>query len=215
MAKKDKKSDTAKAKSRRREAEPDEDEDEEEEAPRRRRSSSKSGGSVKIDMREANTGGGRVRLPEGDYKVKIVKAEKGLTRDGDKTQLIVSYEILDGPGKTKGKTLKDYMTITAKSAYRVGQLLDACGIKWSAKIIELPLNKLKGKELGITVHDGDPYKGKIKSEIGDWLDAETIDGILEGEDDEDEDDDEDDDEDEDEDDDEDEDLDEFDDDDEL
>jgi hypothetical protein len=190
----------------------------EDEAPRRSKSSSKGSGTIKIDMREAKSGGGRVRLPEGDYKVKITKVSKGMTKDGDKSKIIVTYEILEGVSdKVKGKSLTDHMVITPKSAYRVGQLLDACGVKWSAKVIELPLDKLKGKTLGITVHDGDPYNNRVTSEIGDWLDEDTIDGILEGGPDEEEDDDEDDDDDddEDEDEDEDEDLENFDEDDEL
>jgi hypothetical protein len=185
-------------------------------AKAKRSSKSSDGGTVKIDFREATKGGGqRVRLPEGDYKVQIAKAERSKSQSGN-TQIKVTYKIL-APEKAEGKTLVDYMTLSAKAAYRVGNLLDAIGVKWSAKVMELPLGKLKGKTLGVTVHDGDPYKGRVKSEIGDWLDEETIDGILEGTDEEelDEDEDEDDvDEDEDEDeDDDDEDLDELDDDD--
>ena len=118
---------------------------------------------------------GSQRLPEGDYKVTIKKAEKGENQNSGNAQLIITYEVISD--EQKGKTVKDYMAVTEKALWRIGNLLDAVGMKWSQKTINIPLDKLEGKELGVTLVD-DEYAGKIKSKIADFLDEETIDGIL-------------------------------------
>lgn len=168
------------------------DEDDEPTGRRRRSSSSSnnSGGSFKVDFRDATSGGGSRRFPEGDYKVKITKAERSKSQAGN-SQIKVTYEFVE-PEKYEGKTLIDYLTLTRKAAWRIGNLFDAVGIKWSQKVMEFKTGKLIGKELGITLAD-DEYNKKIRSKVADYLDLETIDSILSGGDvDDDEDEDEDD-----------------------
>jgi uncharacterized protein DUF669 len=165
-------------------------EDDEDVAPRRRRSRNGggSGGSFKVDFRDAQSGGAR-RFPEADYKVKIAKAERSKSQQGN-SQIKVTYEFIE-PEKYEGKTLVDYLTLTRKAAWRIGNLFDAVGIKWSQKVMEFKTSKLIGKELGITLAD-DTYNGRVRSKVADYLDLETINSILSGEDvDEDEDEDED------------------------
>lgn len=128
----------------------------------------KGAGDIILDMTNVESGGSR-RFPEGDYVVEITKVEKGTSQYGN-SQLIVTYTITEG--KFEGKTIKDYMQLTEKSLWRVGNLLDAVGIKWSKKKFKLPSDDLLGKELGVTLTD-DEYNGKIKSKISDFLDEET------------------------------------------
>jgi len=165
--------------------------DDDEPTTRRRRSSSNGGGkggSFKVDFRDAQSGGSR-RFPEADYKVKIAKAERSQSQQGN-AQIKVTFEMIE-PEKYEGKTLVDYLTLTRKAAWRIGNLFDAVGIKWSQKIMEFKTSKLVGQELGITLAD-DSYNGRVRSKVADYLDLETIEGILSGEDvDDDEDDDED------------------------
>jgi phosphopantothenoylcysteine synthetase/decarboxylase len=176
-------------------------------AKKSKKSSSSGTGSkrtLKLNMSKVDKGGGggRIRIPEDDYKVKIVKVEKGENKNSGNAELRVTHQIISD--EQKGKKIKDYMTLTEAALWRVGNLLDAVGMKWSQKVINIPLDKLEGKVLGITVID-DEYKKKISSKIADFLDEETIDGILEGDDEDDDDVDDDDELDEDEDEDEDED----------
>jgi len=167
---------------------------EDDDAPVTRR---QSRDTVRVDMREAQSGG-RSRYPEDDYKVKIIKAEKGVSKKSGNSQIIVTYEFIE-PEKFAGKTFKDYFALTPKAAWRVGNLLDAVDLKWSQKVMDIRLSKLQDKVLGITIVDGDPYNGKVSSKVADYLDEETINDMLEGSEDIDEDEDVDEDEDEDED----------------
>lgn len=153
----------------------------EDETPRRKRRTTK-GSTVKIDLRDAESGGKR-RFPEGDYKVKVSKAERTTSQNGT-SQIKVTFEMLE-PEKFEGQTLNDYLALTRKAAWRIGNLFDAVGIKWSQKVMEFNTGKLIGKELGITLTDN-TWNGKITSKVADYLDTETIDGILSGEDIEDE-----------------------------
>lgn len=165
-------------------------EDDEDEAPRR-----KKGGNLtaKIDLRDATPGGGRVRVPEGDYHVKVTGLKKEVNKNSGNTQVKVSFTIV-APEKYEGKVITDFLTLTRKAAFRSGMVFDAVGIKWSQKITEFNFGKLMGKELGVTVYD-DEWKKRISSKVADYMDLETVQGILEGTDDEDEDLDEDEDED--------------------
>lgn len=149
----------------------------------------KKADTVTLDGKKMKEGGGSRRVPEGDYKVKITKAVREVNPNTDNTQIKLTLDILDGP-KSSG-TIIDYLTLTEKAMFRVGNLLDALGMNYPGKAFKLPLDKLVGKEFGVTMAD-DEYNGKIKSKSADYLDLETINGILDGSDVEDEDEDEDD-----------------------
>lgn len=137
----------------------------------------KSGGVVTIDgAKAAEGGGGGKRVPEGDYLVKITDTKRGESQSGN-AQIIMTLSIQDGP--KKNGDIRDYLTLTEAALWRVGALLDAIGMKYPKKAFKLDIGKLLGKELGVTVAD-DEYNGKIKSKVVDFLDLETIKGILEG-----------------------------------
>ena len=171
----------------------------------------KSGGSIKLNMKGVEKGRKAQRFPEGEYKVKILKAEKDVNQNSGNSSLKLTMEIVE-PKSFAGKTITDYLTLTPKAMFRVGWVLDACGIKWSSKLLTLDLAKFKGKVIGIALFD-DEYNGKIRSKIADYYSEDEVDGYLkaadddadedededldEDEDDEDEDDDDDEDEDED------------------
>jgi Protein of unknown function (DUF669) len=153
------------------------------------------------------TEGGPVRVKEGDYKVKIIKAERGESNAGN-TMITFTYEFLEG--KAKGKQIKDRVPLTEKAWFRLYNIV--CAIKGEEvpkKAMKVNVSKLVGKEMGITVED-DEYENKIYSSVASYLDLETLEGASSDDEDEDDEDEDDEDEDEDEDDDEDEDLDEVD-----
>jgi hypothetical protein len=151
---------------------------------------------LRVDMSKVQAGGGRIRVPEDDYQVKIIKAVKGTTQN-DKQKLACTMKIVAGPTGV-GKEFVDNIVLQENTLWRLANLLDAVAIKWSPKEIALPLDKLVGKELGVTLVDN-VYNGRTTSQVGDYLDLETIKSLLAG-DDADEDDDSEDDDDEDDDD---------------
>jgi hypothetical protein len=140
-------------------------------------------GTIRIPKAD-DSGGGRVRVPEGDYRVKVIKIKEDESKSGNE-MLVVDYKGLDG--KLKGKKLRDYMTLTPKSAWKIREMIAACGVKVPDSMFDLPYKKLVGKELAVTVED-DEYENKISSKIRDYIDLETY---AEAEEDEDEEDDED------------------------
>lgn len=162
--------------------------DDEDMAPRRKKSSG-GGGVVKLDLRKTEHGKkGGYRYPEGEYKLKITKAERKSSQSGN-TQIVLQCEIVE-PEKYAGKPLIDRLTLTEKAMFRVGWLLDAVGIKWSNAVVDFPLKKLVGKIVGVQLYD-DEYQGKVSSKVAEYYSEEEIDEFLEDED-EDEEDDEDD-----------------------
>lgn len=149
-----------------------------------------SSGTLRIDFsKEVEGGGGGVRIPENDYKGQIVKIKKIRSSEKDTPGLAVTVKVTEG--KFKGKKLTDRLWITPKSLWRVRSLLEALGLSVPKKVVNIPIKKIIGKEVGMTVIDDEPYNGRIKSKIGDFVDLETL-ADLDDEDDEDFDEDEDD-----------------------
>lgn len=150
----------------------------------------KSGGSadvISVDFsKEVEGGGGGIRLPENDYKIKIIKVKKIRSSEKDTPGIAVTVKVAEG--KFEGKKLTDRLWLTPKSLWRVRSLLESLGLSVPKKVVNIPTKGLVGKELGATVIDDDPYNGRIKSKIGDFIDLETLADLDDDEDDEDDDD---------------------------
>ena len=141
----------------------------------------KSGDTIRLDFsKEVEGGGGGIRLPENDYKGKIVKIKKIRASEKDTPGLAVTIKITEG--KFSGKKITDRLWITPKSLWRVRSMLEALGVSVPKKAINLPTKKLIGKELGVTIIDDEPYQGRIKSKIGDFIDLETLSDLYDDED---------------------------------
>lgn len=140
-----------------------------------------SSDTIRLDFgKEVEGGGGGIRLPENDYKGKILKIKKIRASEKDTPGLAVTIKITDG--KFSGKKITDRLWITPKSLWRIRSMLEALGLTVPKKAINLPTKKLIGKELGITVIDDEPYQGRIKSKIGDFVDLETLADLYDDED---------------------------------
>ena len=136
-------------------------------------------GQIVVDFSKANSTGGRIRLPEGDYKVKVRKVSHDTSKNGN-PMLIWDFEIIEG--KHRGKVLHERTMLMENSYWRLKQLLEAMGITVPSKRVALDLARYPGKELGVTVVDDEPYEGRINSKISDYVDIDVV-----GEEDEDED----------------------------
>lgn len=163
---------------------------------------------VELDFGETESRGGKKRsggrkhYPEGDYAVKITRAEVGKSPEKGTPQVSVTFQFT--AGKLKGKDITDQFYLSEKALWRFRNLLEAAGIKVPSKAVKVKMSMLKGKTLAITLED-EEYDEKMQSRVTDTfalseLDADDDTEIESDDDDESEDDDEDEDEDEDEDD---------------
>lgn len=153
---------------------------------KRRKTSSNNSDVVTIDFRrEVEGGGAGVRIPENDYAAKIVKAKFERSAEKDTPGIRITFKITEG--KYSGKKVPDSLWITPRSLWRIRSLLEALGVEVPKSILKLPLKPLVGKDLGITVTDDEPYNGRIKSRVSDFLDLETLNDEVEDEEEEEED----------------------------
>lgn len=150
---------------------------------------------IPVDFAKAQGGGGNKRYPEGDYKVKFIDWKIVSKRDDpDSKGVQAFFTILEG--KYKGQKISDRLWLQDNTLFRIRLFLEAMDVTVPEKKANVNFEKYVGNELGVTLVDNE-YNGRTTSQVGDYIDLETLAGADE-EDDEDEDE-EDDDEDEDED----------------
>jgi hypothetical protein len=132
----------------------------------------KQKGAVRVPMSQEVKGQGRVRIPEGDYKMKV-KSVKQATSEKGNPMLVWTFELIDH--KKAGATFRDYAPLTPKALWKLRSILEAMGAKVPDKDFNLTLKKYLGKELGVTVID-EEYENKMYSRIDDYMDLETLAG---------------------------------------
>jgi hypothetical protein len=123
-----------------------------------------------VDFTGVNAGG-RVRVPEGDYRVQVKSVKHDTSKDGN-PMLVWEFEIVDG--KHKGKVLKDYTSLSPKALWKLKQVLEAMGVTVPNKRVALRLERYAGVQLGVTTVD-DEYEGKISSKVGDYINEDVLD----------------------------------------
>lgn len=142
---------------------------------------------ITLDGTKMQSTGGSVRVPEGDYRAKIKKIQQTETKQGDESMLVLTYTIVDG--KYKGKSIVDRIVLRESVFWKLRQVLEALGKKVPNKAFKVDIDKLVGGEVAITVVDGEPYKNRIQSEIGDVQSVDILDADDEDEEEESDDDD--------------------------
>lgn len=92
----------------------------------------------------------------------------------------VALEFTDG--KYKGQVwdgMRTRMYLTDSSLWKIRSFLEAMGVTVPKKKANVNFAKYYGKELAVSVVDGEPYNGRISSEMGDFLDMDTYRGADE------------------------------------
>lgn len=105
------------------------------------------------------------RVPEGTYKVIVDDVEPDTAKSGN--PMVNVWFRIHG-GDYDGQTITDRLVLTEKSMFRVVGFLQALGIKTPKKRLSLDISKFVGRSMEITVRDGDPYNGRIKSEVSGY-----------------------------------------------
>lgn len=102
------------------------------------------------------------RIAEGTYRVVVEDAEMDKSKAGN--QMINVWFRVQG-GDFDGATVTDRLVLTEKSLFRVVGFMQAIGLPTPKKRLQLSLSQFMNKTLDITVEDGEPYNGRVKSEV--------------------------------------------------
>lgn len=115
-------------------------------------------------------------IPEGNYTVVVEDAEtttstKVNADTGKPSPGVILYlRVLDG--EYAGATLVDRLWITPKSRFRIVGFMQAIGLPTPRKKLKVNLKHFIGQTLNVAVEDGEPYNGRVKSEVRGFFKAE-------------------------------------------
>ena len=97
---------------------------------------------------------GNVRIPEGRYRA-------------GNTMIKVWMRVLGG--EHDGAIILDRLTLTDKAMFRVVGFMQGIGIKTPKKKLQINLKTFLKRQADIEVVDGEPYNGRIRSEIAQYI----------------------------------------------
>lgn len=109
---------------------------------------------------------GNVRIPEGRYRAIVDDVDLDKSRAGN-TMIKVWMRVLGG--EHDGAIILDRLTLTDKAMFRVVGFMQGIGIKTPKKKLQINLNTFLNRQADIEVVDGEPYNGRIKSEIAQYI----------------------------------------------
>lgn len=104
----------------------------------------------------------------GTYHAEVSDFEETTSRAGN-VMFVVYLEIIEGPHA--GQQIIDRLPQTEKAMFRSAAFLQALGVKIAKKKIALNPKSLIGRPVDIVVEDGEPYNGRVKSEVREYLRA--------------------------------------------
>ena len=104
----------------------------------------------------------------GTYHVEVSDFEETTSKAGN-AMFVVYLEITSGPHA--GQQIIDRLPQTEKAMFRSAAFLQALGVKITKKRISLNPKSLIGRPVDIVVEDGEPYNGRVKSEVREYLRA--------------------------------------------
>ena len=107
-------------------------------------------------------------IAPGTYHAEVSDFEETTSKAGN-TMFVVYLEITEGP--QAGQQIIDRLPQTEKAMFRSAAFLQALGVKIAKKRIALNPKSLIGRPVDIVVEDGDPYNGRVKSEVREYLRA--------------------------------------------
>lgn len=109
---------------------------------------------------------GNVRIPEGRYRAIVDDVDLDKSRAGN-TMIKVWMRVLGG--EHDGAVILDRLTLTDKAMFRVVGFMQGIGIKTPKKKLQINLGTFLNRQADIEVVDGEPYNGRIRSEIAQYI----------------------------------------------
>lgn len=137
-----------------------------------------------VDFGDIEDGGGaRVRVPEGDYRVKIKSVKFQNSQAGNP---MFVWTLVGVEGKLKGKELTEYTALTKKALWKLRDLMEATvgkapgGQVNTRKLLDHCKKNIVGQEVGVTLQDDEYTNEKnktfISSKIQDYISIEDLNG---------------------------------------
>lgn len=111
---------------------------------------------------------GSALVPAGTYHARVNDFGETESKAGN-AMFVVYLEITSGP--YAGKQIIDRLPQTEKAMFRSAAFLQALGVKIAKKRIALNPKSLIGRPVDILVEDGEPFNGRVKSEVREYLRA--------------------------------------------
>ena len=102
----------------------------------------------------------------GTYHAEVSDFEETTSKAGN-AMFVVYLEITEGAHA--GQQIIDRLPQTEKAMFRSAAFLQALGVKIAKKKIALNPRALIGRPVDIVVEDGEPYNGRVKSEVREYL----------------------------------------------
>lgn len=121
--------------------------------------------SVNIDLTQYKDRVG-ARVTPGQYRVQVSDAE--VTKAGSGNDMVTLWLRIMG-GEFDGQEILDRLVQTPNSLFRTVNFMQAIGLPTPKRRIQLNLRQVIGQVLDVVVDDGDPYLGKVKSEVRDYI----------------------------------------------
>lgn len=106
------------------------------------------------------------RVVPGRYTVLVEDAESDTAKSGNP---MVNLWLRVQGGEFDGATIVDRLVLTEKSLFRVVGFMQAIGLPTPRKRFKLNVRAFVGKTLDVDVEDGDPYNGRVKSEVRGYM----------------------------------------------
>ena len=107
-------------------------------------------------------------VPAGTYHAEVADFEETVSK-ADNVMFVVYLRITEGP--YAGQQIIDRLPQTERAMFRSAAFLQALGVKIAKKKIALNPKSLIDRPVDIVVEDGEPYNGKVKSEVREYLRA--------------------------------------------
>nr|DAJ39938.1 MAG TPA: Protein of unknown function (DUF669) [Caudoviricetes sp.] len=104
----------------------------------------------------------------GTYRAEVSDFEETTSKAGN-AMFVVYLEITEGAHA--GQQIIDRLPQTEKAMFRSAAFLQALGVKIAKKKIALNPRSLIGRPVDIVVEDGEPYNGRVRSEVREYLRA--------------------------------------------
>ena len=120
---------------------------------------------INIDLSNYKDRVGSRVLP-GRYRVFVEDVEQDKSAAGN---TMINLWLRVQGGEFDGATIVDRLVLTEKSLFRVVGFMQAIGMPTPKKRLRVSVRAFAGKVLDVDVDDGDPYNGRVKSEVRGYL----------------------------------------------